>query len=109
MAGEVAVGPGELCAVAGWVDQVAQEIADALDKQMREVRRFVGADWQGAAATSYEDPWAEWEEGARRIVGSFRTDSGLLRQAANEYRGQDQVRAGALDAAGSSLNLPPAV
>ncbi|GAB4587644.1 WXG100 family type VII secretion target [Nocardia sp. IFM 10818] len=109
MAGEVAVTPVELRATADQLDQLAREIADSVDKQMREVRAFLGADWQGAAATSHENPWTDWEDGARRIVGSFRTDAGLLRQAAAEYTATDRARAGSIEAAGSSLDLPPVV
>ncbi|WP_169812544.1 WXG100 family type VII secretion target [Nocardia acidivorans] len=109
MAGDVAASPGELIAVAGWLDRVAQEISDALDGQMREVRAFLGVDWQGGAATSHENPWADWEEGARRVVGSFGVDAGLLRRAANEYTSHDRARAESIDAAGSSLDLPPVV
>ncbi|GAB2558144.1 hypothetical protein GCM10027167_76530 [Nocardia heshunensis] len=94
-------------AVAGWLDQVAREIGDAVEKQMREVRAFVGAEWQGAAATSHEDPWAQWEGGARRVVGSFSTDAGLLRQAAAEFASTDRSHGDAINAERSSLDLPP--
>ncbi|MFD0000729.1 WXG100 family type VII secretion target [Nocardia sp. NPDC127526] len=109
MAGEVVVGSEELCAAAGWIDQIAQDITEAVDKQMREVRAFLGADWRGAAATSHENPWVEWEDGAQSVVGSFRTDAGLLRQAANEYAATDRAQAEAVAVAGSSLDLPPVV
>lgn len=109
MAGDFTGSPEELCAVAGWLDQVAQEIGEALDGQMREVRAFLGVDWQGGAATSHENPWTDWEEGARRIVGSFGVDAGLLRQAAGEYASNDRARAESIGAAGSTLDLPAVV
>lgn len=108
MAGEVAASPVELCAVAGWVEQIAGEISDAVDRQMREVRVFLGTDWQGTAATSHEDPWTEWEDGARRVIGSFGADADLLRRAADEFHGTDTRRAEALESK-SSLDLPPVV
>lgn len=105
--GELKVQPGDLGSTADWLDAVAQDITDAVDKQMRAVRDFLGTDWQGAAATSHEDPWTEWEAGAHRIIGSFGADAGALRRSAGTFVQVDRARATATDQAGSSLDLPP--
>ncbi|MEV6769710.1 WXG100 family type VII secretion target [Nocardia sp. NPDC051030] len=102
----VDIDPAELRAAADSLDTSAQDLADRVDTHMRKVRDFVGVDWTGTAAGSHEEPWADWEEGARRIIASFRADAGLLRQAATEFETTDRSRAESTDAAGSSLDLP---
>ncbi len=62
---------------------------------------FLGSDWQGTAAGSHESPWADWEDGARRVIASFTADAGALRSAAGGY-GSAQ----AIVRAGSSPDLP---
>ncbi|MFJ4657933.1 WXG100 family type VII secretion target [Nocardia sp. NPDC088792] len=99
----------ELQATADGLDQLTAELTDQLDKHMRAVRGFVGVEWTGTAANSHEDPWAKWENGARQILGSFRTDAGLLRRVADEITAVDQSRAAATQRAGSSLDLPDVV
>ncbi|MBO0883088.1 MAG: WXG100 family type VII secretion target, partial [Mycobacterium sp.] len=74
---------------ARWMQTTADELADAVDGHMRAVRAFVGGEWTGVAAGSHEGPWADWEEGARRVIGSFITDVGALRSAAAEYSRTD--------------------
>lgn len=108
-AGTFAADPQALLNVADWLDRSAQDIADAVDAHMRAVGEFLGGDWLGQAAESHRDPWSEWHDGTRRIVGSFHTDSGLLRQASTEYDHIDQARATAVEQAGASLDLPPVV
>lgn len=96
----------ELRSAADWLDGAARDLGERIDSHMRAVRGFVGAEWTGAAAGSHEEPWTDWEDGARRTIASFRADAGMLRQAANEYELDDRSRADATDAAGSSLDLP---
>ncbi|WP_433656172.1 WXG100 family type VII secretion target [Nocardia sp. CA-128927] len=83
--GTVGVEPEQLRATADWLDQSAHEFADEVDQHLRKVLGFIGGDWQGTAAKSHQDPWDEWVDGARRIIGSFVTDAGLLRDAAGTY------------------------
>ncbi|PXX55601.1 WXG100 family type VII secretion target [Nocardia tenerifensis] len=75
----------KLRATATWLEQSAHEFADDVDSHMRKVHEFVGGEWRGDAAKSHQSPWDDWEEGARRIIGSFITDAGLLRDAAATY------------------------
>ncbi|MBY8859884.1 hypothetical protein K7711_25675 [Nocardia sp. CA2R105] len=79
-------------------------MSTAIEAHVKAISSFLGSDWQGIAATSHEDPWAD---GARRTVGSFYTDVGALHTAANTYTTTDTNQATAISQAGSSLNLPP--
>lgn len=83
--GTVGVDPQQLRTTADWLDRSAHELADEVDKHIRKVLGFIGGDWQGAAAKSHQGPWDDWEDGARRMIGSFVTDAGLLRDAAGTY------------------------
>ncbi|WP_169813552.1 WXG100 family type VII secretion target [Nocardia vaccinii] len=106
MANHVDVGPDALRATADRVDQQAEDLINAVDSHMRAVHAFLGSDWQGTAASSYESPWADWEDGARRVIGSFIADAGALRSAAGGYLSTDDTSAQAIVRAGSSLDLP---
>ncbi|WP_405498364.1 WXG100 family type VII secretion target [Nocardia sp. NBC_00511] len=109
MAGELSVNPVEVSATADYLERTAQEIADDVAAHMKQVRSFLGGDWQGDAATSHENPWTDWENGAHRILASFLSDSGLLRQVASECVRIDGARAEAIGRTGSSLELPEAM
>jgi WXG100 family type VII secretion target len=106
VADHVGVDPDDLHSTADWIDKSAQELADAVHAHMRAVRAFIGGDWRGSAATSHEGPWADWEDGARRLIGSFFTDVGALRATAGGFTTTDTRAAGAIGRTGSSLNLP---
>ncbi|WP_162958392.1 WXG100 family type VII secretion target [Nocardia yunnanensis] len=103
------IDPAEVHATADWIDRAAQDLVDEVNAHMRLVRSFLGGDWQGAAATSHETPWADWEDAAHRILTSFQTDSGLLRRVADEHAQTDQRRAATIHQVGSSLDLPEVV
>ncbi|MRH92803.1 hypothetical protein GFY24_36210 [Nocardia sp. SYP-A9097] len=103
------INPVEVQATAGGLDQIADELTDQIDAHMRAVRAFVGVEWTGTAAGSHENPWAEREDGARQIIGSFHTDAGLLRRTAAEVTAVDRSRVSATERAGSSLDLPDVV
>ncbi|WP_330182196.1 WXG100 family type VII secretion target [Nocardia sp. NBC_01503] len=102
MSGGVEVDPVEVRAAADWFDGAAGELSDRVDGHMRAVREFLGAEWVGVAAGSHEEPWGEWEGGARRIIASFRADAGVLRQAGEEFATNDRCRAEATE----RLDLP---
>ncbi|MGY1984119.1 WXG100 family type VII secretion target [Nocardia gipuzkoensis] len=53
----------------------AREFADELNRLMKQVRSFVGGDWQGLAAGSHHDAWAEWEDGARQVIAGLEHDA----------------------------------
>ncbi|WP_067574925.1 WXG100 family type VII secretion target [Nocardia acidivorans] len=92
MSGGVEVEPVELRAAAEWLEGAARELGERIDGHMRAVREFVGAEWIGVAAGSHEEPWGEWEGGARRIIASIRADAGLLRWAGSEFSANDRGR-----------------
>jgi len=106
MADRVDVGPDVLRAAADWLDKQAEDLISAVDAHMRSVRGFLGSDWQGTAAGSHEEPWSDWEEGARRVLGSFSADAGALRTAAGGYTTTDDSAAQAIVRSGFSLDLP---
>jgi WXG100 family type VII secretion target len=87
------------------MDTFAQQLSERIDQHMRAVRALVGSDWQGDAANSHQDPWMDWETGARQIVSSFYQDSGALRTAATTYTSTDQGAADTIVQVLSSLNM----
>ncbi|MFE3759443.1 WXG100 family type VII secretion target [Nocardia tengchongensis] len=106
MVGILNIDPAGVRAAAEWLDRAAQDLADEVTAHMRQVREFLGCDWQGDAAGSHETPWTDWEAGADRLLTSFRTDADLLRRVAAEHTQTDHRRAQALTQAGPSLDLP---
>ncbi|WP_458691330.1 WXG100 family type VII secretion target [Nocardia tengchongensis] len=106
MVGILNIDPAGVQAAADWLDHAAQDLVDEVSAHMRLVRSYLGSDWQGTAAASHENPWTDWEDGAHRLLASFRTDSALLRQVAAEHALTDSHRAEALTRTSSGLDLP---
>ncbi len=106
MSGRADIDPEAIRATAEWLDKTAEELTNKVDAHMRAVRAFIGPDWSGTAATSHEEPWADWEEATRRVIGSFGTDAGALRTTAAGFLTTDSAHAQAITRTGSSLNLP---
>ncbi len=106
MSGRADVDPEALRVVADWLDKTVEELAEKVDTHMRAVRAFIGPEWSGIAAGSHEGPWTDWEDGARRVIGSFGTDASALRTAAGGFSDADNAHARAITRTGSSLNLP---
>ncbi len=106
MAGSAEVDPTALRSTADWLDKTVEELADKVDTHMRAVRAFIGPEWSGTAARSHEGPWSDWEDGARRVIGSFTTDADALRTVAAGFASTDSGRARALERTASSLDLP---
>jgi WXG100 family type VII secretion target len=92
----VGVNPEQVHATADWLDKSAQDFRDELDSLMKEVRTFVGGEWQGAASGSHGDAWDEWEEGARQIIAGLEHDATALHQAAGLMHDTDQGSAGSI-------------
>ncbi|MCC3314775.1 WXG100 family type VII secretion target [Nocardia africana] len=107
MADRVNADPAAMHATADWLQGTADELADVVDTHMRAVWAFLGGDWQGTAAGSHEGPWSEWEEGARRIIGSFFADVGALRSAAGVLATSDSGSAESIGRAGATDSPGP--
>ncbi len=97
MADHMGMDPAEVHATAGWLESSAQEFTDELDKLMREVRTFVGGDWQGSAADTHHDAWVEWEQGARHVVAGLHHAAAALHRAADTVVGSDRGNADGID------------
>ncbi|KZM75756.1 WXG100 family type VII secretion target [Nocardia terpenica] len=98
MADRVDVDPVEVHAAANWLETSAHEVADELDKLMREVRAFIGGDWQGSAAGAHHDAWDDWGEGARQVIAGLEHDAAALHRTADSFAGTDQGSADAIGA-----------
>ncbi|WP_181063141.1 WXG100 family type VII secretion target [Nocardia nova] len=90
MGGSVEVNPAQVHATADWLSTSAQDFRDELSALMKEVRSFVGGDWQGMASGSHSDAWDEWEEGARQIIAGLEHDADALHRAAATLHNTDQ-------------------
>ena len=93
MADHMGVDPAQVRATAARLESSAREFADDVDKLMSEVRGFIGGDWQGGAANSHNDAWADWEQGARRVVAALAQDAWALHHTAGGFVALDQSRA----------------
>ncbi|ATL69040.1 WXG100 family type VII secretion target [Nocardia terpenica] len=100
MSDGVSVDPAEVHSAAYWLESSAREFTDDLDKFMREVRSFIGGDWQGGAAGSHHDAWDDWEKGARQVIAGLEHDAAALHMAARGYAGTDRNNADAIGRAG---------
>ncbi|WP_280267575.1 WXG100 family type VII secretion target [Nocardia wallacei] len=94
----MAVRPEDVHAAAGWLEASAREFAGDLSNLMREVRSFVGGDWNGPAAGTHSEAWDEWAEGVHRVVAGLERDSAALRQAATSFQGTEQGNASSIAA-----------
>ncbi|MEV6554141.1 WXG100 family type VII secretion target [Nocardia sp. NPDC051756] len=101
------VDPAAVHQTAQWLQQQADDMSTAIEAHIKVISNFLNSDWQGTAATSHQDPWTEWADGARRTVGSFYTDVGALHTVADTYTTTDTNHATEISQTGSSLNLPP--
>lgn len=106
MAEHMQADPASVHATAQWLKQAADELSDRIDAHMKIVRGFIGGDWQGTAAQSHQQLWAQWEDGARQVVESFRADAGSLHATASAYTTIDTNRAQSTTGLSSSLDLP---
>ncbi|WP_019929062.1 WXG100 family type VII secretion target [Nocardia sp. BMG111209] len=109
MTGQLEANPETLHATAGGLEATAQQLADTIDIHMRAVAAFIGSEWRGVAAGSHEEPWAQWEDSARRVVGSLLTDAAALHSTAESYLTVDTRSAETIAAVSFSLDLPGAL
>ncbi|WP_280267949.1 WXG100 family type VII secretion target [Nocardia wallacei] len=98
MTDPVEVAPEDVHAAADWLEASAREFATDLGNLMREVRSFVGGDWNGPAAGTHGEAWDEWEQGARQVLTGLEHDAAALRHAAASFRGTEQGSASAITA-----------
>ncbi|GAB2706678.1 WXG100 family type VII secretion target [Nocardia thraciensis] len=101
MADPVEITPEDVHAAADWLEASAREFGTDLGNLMREVRSFVGGDWNGPAAGTHGEAWDEWEQGARQVVTGLEHDAAALRQAASSFRRTEQGSAASITATGS--------
>jgi WXG100 family type VII secretion target len=106
MADHADVNPEAMRAAADWLDRTVEELTGKVDAHMRAVRAFIGPEWSGTAAGSHDEPWMDWEDGARRVIGSFGTDAGAVRTTAAGFLATDNTHAREITRTGSSLDLP---
>lgn len=45
--------------------------------------------WQGRAASTYDESWVEWRNGAENIIGALNDLAQVLRAAADDYEQTD--------------------
>lgn len=93
----VRVTPAELVATAQWIGQSAADFTTDVQQLLTEVRAVVGGSWQGGAASTHGDAWADWFASANNLIGAFENDAALLRGAADGYTGTDTHSAVAID------------
>lgn len=99
----VRVTPAELVATAQWIEQSAADFATDIQQLLAEVRAVVGGSWQGGAASTHGDAWADWFTAANNLIGAFEDDAALLRGAADGYTGTDTHSAIAIDGIAGEL------
>ena len=93
----VRVTPAELVATANWIGQSVTDFNADVQQLLTEVRAVVGGSWQGGAASTHGDVWADWFTAANNLIGALEDDAVLLRGAAGGYAGTDTDSADAID------------
>jgi WXG100 family type VII secretion target len=83
----------ELHSVSGQLNTAAQNINDANTSAMGQVNGLVGAGWEGAASTQFEQLFASWKAGATQVQEALAGISQLLNNAATTYtQTEEQIR-----------------
>lgn len=103
MADPVDVTPEDVHAAADWLEASAREFGTDLENLMREVRSFVGGDWNGPAAGTHSQAWEDWERGARRVIAGLENDAAALHQAASSFRNTDEGNAASVAGVGPEV------
>jgi WXG100 family type VII secretion target len=67
-------------------DQVQQQLAS-----MRNQVAPVAADWEGAASSSFQQLWQEWENGAKQLQEALTGISSLLAKAGQTYQSAEDA------------------
>jgi WXG100 family type VII secretion target len=83
----------ELHSVSGQLSTAAQSINDANTSAMGQVNGLVGAGWEGAASTQFEQLFNSWKTGAMQVQEALAGISQLLNNAATTYsQTEEQIR-----------------
>jgi WXG100 family type VII secretion target len=88
-------------AVAGLHDAAAR-LSACRDKAGRSVDGLLGT-WRGSAATAYAEGWAEWRDGAARVLDGLSTMAGLLDAVSADLSATDTTSGAALVRLGARL------
>ena len=56
----------------------ADRLRDDRDQVARQVDRLLDGAWSGAAASAYAEGWADWKDGAARVLAGLETMGHLL-------------------------------
>ncbi|MEU0499224.1 WXG100 family type VII secretion target [Mycobacterium sp. NPDC006124] len=86
------------------VSNDAEELRDGLHALLREWDNL-SQGWSGAAATGYAGIWAEWHEGANKLIDALAESSRQLGVAAVRYEEQDAASAEVVDSTTINLGL----
>jgi WXG100 family type VII secretion target len=82
----------ELLSLAQSLKSGGDQVQTQLDSMRRQVEP-VATEWEGAASTSFQQLWSEWQSGARQVQQALDGISALLNNAGHTYQSaEDSVK-----------------
>ena len=78
------------------VRTAADRLRDDRDRVAREVDDLLDGGWSGPAATAYAEGWADWKDGAARVLAGLDAMGRLLEAAHADLLESDGSSGGAL-------------
>ncbi|WP_162249823.1 MULTISPECIES: WXG100 family type VII secretion target [unclassified Nocardioides] len=66
------------------------------DRASRQVETLLDGGWSGAAATAYDEGWADWQAGADRVLDGLEAMTDLLRGVERSFVTTDRDGAAAV-------------
>jgi WXG100 family type VII secretion target len=88
--GLIRVTSEDLASAASQLSTGSQEIDSQLSAMRSLVQSLVGSDWQGAASSSFESLYQQWNTSAANLRQALEGISKLLANAATAYANTEQ-------------------
>ena len=83
---EIKVTSEELLSTSSSLATGAQNVAEELARLRGLVESLIGAQWVGAASSSFNELWQKWGTGANQVQQALEGISQMLTAAANTYQ-----------------------
>jgi early secretory antigenic target protein ESAT-6 len=82
----------ELLTLAQSLKSGGDQVQTQLDSMRRQVEP-IATEWEGAASSSFQQLWSEWQSGARQVQQALDGISALLTNAGHTYQSaEDSVK-----------------
>jgi WXG100 family type VII secretion target len=86
---ELTADPAALARAQAMIAEIASNLVTERQTLDRSVDGLLGSGWSGAAADEYRQAWAEWRDGADRVLAALHAESELLGSTRTAYLAAD--------------------